>query len=144
MSNTTIGADSTSVNQVRFVGNANGTGGHWFVTESSTIDSFVLFNDFSLLTSANICSGTHNNALAVVDLITYIGKDVTIMALQLAILQSEVINSLDGVLLTPYFNLYTKTNNMAKCMRELRGANDVSGAWVKVIKGASLAQMATL
>ena len=329
LSNTTIGADSTSANQVRFVGNANGSGGHWFVTESSTIDSLVLSNDFSLLTSANIRSGTHNNALAIVDLATYDwqgrchngsttcntttagqtgsydyydlvtrdlglgfakktltiapsmmsngtattynsffssnngvfrlglnlsasgndkadeirviltqamqgsenriqliqsastaqpyeytggekiyvasvidstaptttatgpnlsvsdtafrateqylglgifrttlategntqlnasdfgnnpsltqnsywGKQWYIQSIHIesiddAILQSEVINPLEGALLTPYFNLYTETNNMAKRMGELRGANDASGAWVKVIKGA--------
>lgn len=326
LSNTTIGADSTSANQVRFVGNANGSGGHWFVTESSTIDSLVLSNDFSLLTSANIRNGTHNNALAIVDLATYDwqgrchngsttcntatnggttsydyydlvtrdlglgfakktltiapsmmnngttynslfssnngvfrlglnlsasgndkadeirviltqamqgsenriqliqsastaqpyeytggekiyvasvidsttngtstgptlsvsdtafrateqylglgifrttlategnkqidtsgfndpslngsqtywGKQWYIQSIHIesiddAILQSEVINPLEGALLTPYFNLYTETNNMAKRMGELRGANDASGAWVKVIKGA--------
>lgn len=324
LSNTTIGTDSTSANQVRFVGNANGSGGHWFVTESSTIDSLVLSNDFSLLTSANIRSGTHNNALAIVDLATYDwqgrchngsttcnttnggttsydyydlvtrdlglgfakktltiapsmmsngtynslfssnngvfrlglnlsangdkadeirviltqamqgsenriqliqsastaqpyeytsgdnkiyvasvidstapatstapnlsvsdtafrateqylglgifrttlategnkqidtsgfndpslngsqtywGKQWYIQSIHIesiddAILQSEVINPLEGALLTPYFNLYTETNNMAKRMGELRGANDASGAWVKVIKGA--------
>lgn len=326
LSNTTIGTDSTSANQVQFLGNANGSGGHWFVTESSTIDSLVLSNDFSLLTSANIRSGTHNNALAIVDLATYNwqgrchngsttcntattggttsydyydlvtrdlgfgfakktltiapstmnngttynsrfsstngvfrlglnlsangdkadeirviltqamqgsenriqliqsastaqpyeytggekiyvasvidstaptttatapnlsvsdtafrateqylglgifrttlategntqintsgfndpsltqnqtywGKQWYIQSIYIesiddAILQSEVINPLDGALLTPYFNLYTETNNMAKRMGELRGANDASGAWVKVIKGA--------
>lgn len=326
LSNTTIGADSTSANQVRFVGNANGSGGHWFVTESSTIDSLVLSNDFSLLTSANIRNGTHNNALAIVDLATYDwqgrchngsttcntatnggttsydyydlvtrdlglgfakktltiapsmmnngttynslfssnngvfrlglnlsasgndkadeirviltqamqgsenriqliqsastaqpyeytggekiyvasvidsttngtstgptlsvsdtafrateqylglgifrttlategnkqidtsgfndpslngsqtywGKQWYIQSIHIesiddAILQSEVINPLEGALLTPYFNLYTETNNMAKRMGELRGVNDASGAWVKVIKGA--------
>lgn len=329
LSNTTIGTDSTSANQVRFVGNANRSGGHWFVTESSTIDSLVLSNDFSLLTSANIRSGTHNNALAIVDLATYDwqgrchngsttcnttnggttsydyydlvtrdlglgfakktltiapsmmnngtattynsffssnngvfrlglnlsasgndkadeirviltqamqgsenriqliqsastaqpyeytggekiyvasvidstaptttatgpnlsvsdtafrateqylglgifrttlategntqlnasdfgnnpsltqnqtywGKQWYIQSIHIesiddAILQSEVINPLEGALLTPYFNLYTETNNMAKRMGELRGANDASGAWVKVIKGA--------
>ncbi|WP_394976644.1 autotransporter outer membrane beta-barrel domain-containing protein [uncultured Helicobacter sp.] len=325
LSNTTIGTDSTSANQVRFMGNTNGSGGHWFVTESSTIDSLVLSNDFSLLTSANIRSGTHNNALAIVDLATYDwqgrchdgsttcnttnggttsydyydlvtrdlgfgftkktltiapstmnngttynslfssnngvfrlglnlsasgdkadeirviltqdmqgsenriqliqsastaqpyeytsgdkiyvasvidstaptntnptapnlsvsdtafrateqylglgifrttlategnkqintsgfndpslaqdsywGKQWYIQSIHIesiddAILQSEVINPLEGALLTPYFNLYTETNNMAKRMGELRGANDASGAWVKVIKGA--------
>lgn len=324
LSNTTIGTDSTSANQVRFIGNTNGSGGHWFVTESSTIDSLVLSNDFSLLTSANIRSGTHNNALAIVDLATYDwqgrchdgsttcnttnggttsydyydlvtrdlgfgftkktltiapstmnngtttynsffssnngvfrlglnlsasgdkadeirviltqdmqgsenriqliqsastaqpyeytggdkiyvasvidstapatstapnlsvsdtafrateqylglgifrttlategnkqidtsgfndpslaqdsywGKQWYIQSIHIesiddAILQSEVINPLEGALLTPYFNLYTETNNMAKRMGELRGANDASGAWVKVIKGA--------
>ena len=61
---------------------------------------------------------------------------ILIGAIDDAILQSEVINPLEGALLTPYFNLYTETNNMAKRMGELRGANDASGAWVKVIKGA--------
>ena len=71
LSNTVIGADSASANQVRFSGNLSGAGGHWFVTESSTIDSLIIENDSTLLNSANIRASTHNNALAIIDLSTY-------------------------------------------------------------------------
>lgn len=294
LSNTVIGADSASANQVRFSGNLSGAGGHWFVTESSTIDSLIIENDSTLLNSANIRAGTHNNALAIVDLSTYdwkarchdstlatcgdttnpadyyelVSRDlgagfskktltignaanayfssnngvfklglnlsatgekadevvidlsqsnqtiqgsgsriqliqsastassyqytngdkiyvasltlpttsgfdtntflaedqylglgifrtelkaertnnsntmkwyldsIQVIDIDNTTLQNEVINPLEGSVLTPYFNLYTETNNMAKRMGELRGANDASGAWVKLIKGA--------
>lgn len=296
LSNTVIGADSTTTpaNQVRFSGNLSGAGGHWFVTESSTIDSLIIENDSTLLNSANIRASTHNNALAIVDLSTYdwearchdsalatcgdttnpadyyelVSRDlgagfekktltignatnayfssnngvfklglnlsatgekadeivvdlsqskqtiqgsgnriqliqhantassyqytsddkiyvasltlpstsgfdtntflaedqylglgifrteikaekadtsntmkwyldsIQVIDIDNTTLQNEVINPLEGSVLTPYFNLYTETNNMAKRMGELRGANDASGAWVKLIKGA--------
>ena len=315
LSNTIIGADSANAataNQVRFSGSLTGVGGHWFVTESSTIDSLIIENDSTLLNSANIRAGTHNNALAIVDLSTYdwvgrchdgtstcnatqsgqngqqngeydyyelVSRDlgagfskktltigtttgttsnagtnnppthfssnngvfklglnlaatgdkadeviinltqnqntqgvgssriqliqsastaqsyqytsgdkiyvasltlpngsgfdtntflaedqylglgifrtelradrennsntmkwyldsIQVIDIDSATLQNEVINPLEGALLTPYLNLYTETNNMAKRMGELRGANDASGAWVKIIKGA--------
>lgn len=294
LSNTVIGADSASANQVRFSGNLSGAGGHWFVTESSTIDSLIIENDSTLLNSANIRASTHNNALAIVDLSTYdwearchdsalatcgdttnpadyyelVSRDlgagfekktltignatnayfssnngvfklglnlsatgekadevvidlsqpnqtiqgsgsriqliqsastassyqytngdkiyvasltlpstsgfdtntflaedqylglgifrtelkaertnnsntmkwyldsIQVIDIDNTTLQNEVINPLEGSVLTPYFNLYTETNNMAKRMGELRGANDASGAWVKLIKGA--------
>lgn len=71
LSNTIKGTDSTSANQVRFTGNTNGVGGHWFVTESSSIDSLIVSNDSSLLTGGNIQNITSSNALAIVDLSTY-------------------------------------------------------------------------
>lgn len=297
LSNTVIGADSTTTpaNQVRFSGNLSGAGGHWFVTESSTIDSLVLENDRILLNSTNLRGSTHTSALGIVDLSTYdwvgrchdgtttcnttqnatdydyyelINRDlgagfekktltiggannayfssnngvfklglnlsatgekadeivvdlsqskqtiqgggsriqliqhastassyqytngdkiyvasltlpstsgfdtntflaedqylglgifrtelkaertnnsntmkwyldsIQVIDIDNTTLQNEVINPLEGSVLTPYFNLYTETNNMAKRMGELRGANDASGAWVKLIKGA--------
>ena len=296
LSNTVIGADSTTTpaNQVRFSGNASGVGGHWFVTETSTIDSLVLENDSTLITGANLRGNTHSSALGIVDLATYdwearchdsalatcgdttnpadyyelVSRDlgagfekktltignatnayfssnngvfklglnlsatgekadevvidlsqpnqtiqgsgsriqliqsastassyqytngdkiyvasltlpstsgfdtntflaedqylglgifrteikaekadtsntmkwyldsIQVIDIDNTTLQNEVINPLEGSVLTPYFNLYTETNNMAKRMGELRGANDASGAWVKLIKGA--------
>ena len=297
LSNTVIGADSTTTpaNQVRFSGNASGVGGHWFVTDSHTIDSLVLENDSTLITGANLRGNTHSSALGIVDLATYdwegrchdgtttcntaqnatdydyyelINRDlgagfekktltignatnayfssnngvfklglnlsatgekadevvidlsqpnqtiqgsgsriqliqsastassyqytngdkiyvasltlpstsgfdtntflaedqylglgifrtelkaertnnsntmkwyldsIQVIDIDNTTLQNEVINPLEGSVLTPYFNLYTETNNMAKRMGELRGANDASGAWVKLIKGA--------
>ncbi len=60
---------------------------------------------------------------------------VTIESIDNGLLEREVFTPLEGAVLSPYFNLYAETNNMAKRLGEVRGGNDSSGMWAKVIKG---------
>ncbi|MGI0440286.1 autotransporter outer membrane beta-barrel domain-containing protein [Helicobacter himalayensis] len=69
--NSVIGTDSISANQISFIGNPQGSGGQWFVPESSKIDSLRLSNDGALITNGSTRGATFGNALAIVDLSSY-------------------------------------------------------------------------
>lgn len=71
---------------------------------------------------------THNGKQWYID-------SVTIESIDDGLLEREVFTPLEGAVLNPYFNLYAETNNMAKRLGEVRGGNDSSGMWAKVIKG---------
>lgn len=100
-----------------------------FRTELKTDGNTQLENSyFDNDPSLRATGTTHNGKQWYID-------SITIENIDDALLEREVFTPLEGAVLSPYFNLYAETNNMAKRLGEVRGGNDSSGMWAKIIKG---------